>query len=116
MTIDEAMQKLMPNPDEVLERFSGNKEFLEMFVRKFPEDQTIQSVRDACKGDDWQAILAAVHTLKGTSGNFGFEALFKACSAVVSAIRAQDYSAARAGVPSVLSEMDNVIDTISKAE
>lgn len=106
----------MPKPDEVLERFSGNQEFLEMFVRKFPEDETIPAVREACKSDDWQKILAAVHTLKGTSGNFGFEALFNACSTVVTAIRAQDYDGARANIPGVLSELDIVCDTLSKVE
>lgn len=106
----------MPKPEEVLERFSGNQEFLEMFVRKFPEDETIQAVRDACKTDDWEKILATVHTLKGTSGNFGFEALFNACSKVVTAIRAQDYDGAKASIPNVLSELDVVCDTLSKVE
>ncbi len=106
----------MPKPDEVLERFSGNQEFMEMFVRKFPEDEAIQNVKDACQTDDWDKILAAVHTLKGTSGNFGFEALFNACSAVVTAIRAKDYDGARAGIPKVLSELDAVCEILSKVE
>ena len=116
MTINEAIQKLMPKPEETLERFSGNQEFMETFVRKFPEDETIPAVRQACEGDDWEKILASVHTLKGTSGNFGFESLFKACSTVVTAIRAQNYDGAKAAIPSVLSELDNVCDILSKVE
>ncbi|MBO4545947.1 MAG: Hpt domain-containing protein [Treponema sp.] len=116
MTISDAIQKLMPKPEETLERFSGNQEFLEMFVRKFPEDETIPAVREACQGDDWQKILAAVHTLKGTSGNFGFEALFNACSTVVTAIRAQDYDGARANIPNVLSELDTVCNILAQVE
>lgn len=116
MTISEAIKKLIPKPDEVLERFSGNQEFLEMFIQKFPEDETIQAVKDACKTEDWERILLAVHTLKGTSGNFGFEALFNACSKVVAAIRAKDYAGAKASIPTVLAELDAVCETLSKVE
>ncbi len=116
MTIEDAIQKLIPKPQEPLDRFSGNQEFLEMFLKKFPEDDTVGAVRASCKTEDWQKILADVHTLKGTSGNFGFEALFNACSVVVTAIRAEDYAAAKAGLPGVLSELDNVCDTLAKVE
>ena len=116
MTISEAIQKLIPKPDEVLERFSGNQEFLEMFLKKFPEDETIQAVKDSCQTEDWDKILADVHPLKGTSGNFGFEGLFNACSAVVSAIRAKDYEGAKNAIPSVLTEMETVCGVLSQAE
>jgi len=116
MTIGEAIKKLMPKPEETLERFSGNQEFMEMFVRKFPEDATIQAVKNSCATDNWDQILADVHTLKGTSGNFGFEALFNACSQVVTAIRAKDYDGARSGIPNVLSELDTVCGVLSQVE
>ena len=116
MTIGEAIQKLIPKPQEVLERFSGNQEFMETFILKFPQDATIQAVKDSCKTENWDKILADVHTLKGTSGNFGFEALFTACSQVVTAIRAQDYDGARQGIPTVLAEMDKVCDVLSQVE
>ena len=116
MTIGEAIQKLIAKPDEVLERFSGNQEFLEMFLKKFPEDATIQAVKDSCQTDDWDKILADVHTLKGTSGNFGFEALFNACSKVVADIRAKDYDGARQGIPAVLAEMNAVCGVLSQVE
>lgn len=116
MTISEAIQKLISKPDETLERFSDNQEFLEMFLKKFPEDATIEAVRSSCQTEDWDKILADVHTLKGTSGNFGFEPLFKACSQVVTAIRAKDYDGARSGIPLVLTELDNVCKTLSEVE
>lgn len=116
MTIGEAIEKLIPKPAEVLERFSGNQEFMEMFIKKFPEDATIQAVKDSCKTDDWEKILVAVHTLKGTSGNFGFDALFSACSQVVNAIRAKDYDGARQGIPNVLAELDTVCGVLSQVE
>lgn len=116
MTISEAIQKLIPKPDETLDRFSGNQEFLEMFLKKFPDDPTTQAVRSSCQTEDWDKILADVHTLKGTSGNFGFESLFKACSQVVTAIRATDYDGARSGIPNVLAELDTVCKTLSEVE
>ncbi len=116
MTISEAIQKLIPNPQETLERFSGNQEFMETFILKFPEDSTIQAVKNSCQTEDWDRILADVHTLKGTSGNFGFEALFNACAVVVTAIRAKDYAGAKNGIPSVLSELDTVCGVLSQVE
>ena len=116
MTIGEAIKKLIAKPDEVLERFSGNQEFMEMFIKKFPEDATIQAVKDSCQTDDWDKILADVHTLKGTSGNFGFEPLFNACSQVVAAIRAKEYDNARQSIPTVLAEMNTVCDVLSQVE
>ena len=116
MTIGEAIQKLIPKQQEVLERFSGNQEFMETFILKFPQDATIQSVKDSCKTENWDKILADVHTLKGTSGNFGFEALFNACSKVVADIRAKDYDGARQGIPTVLAEMNAVCDVLSQVE
>lgn len=116
MTIGEAIQKLIAKPDEVLERFSGNQEFLEMFLKKFPEDATIQAVKDSCQTDDWDKILTDVHTLKGTSGNFGFETLFNACSKVVADIRAKDYDGARSDIPAVLAEMNAVCGVLSQVE
>jgi len=116
MTISEAINKLIPDPASALERFSGNQEFMEMFIKKFPEDSTIQAVKSSCQGEDWEKILVDVHTLKGTSGNFGFEALFNACSQVVTAIRAKDYEGAKKGIPNVLEELDAVCDTLAKVE
>ncbi len=116
MTIGEAIQKLIPKPEETLERFSGNQEFMEMFIKKFPEDATIQAVKDSCQTEDWDKILTDVHTLKGTSGNFGFEALFNACSQVVTAIRAKDFDGARAGIPNVLAELDTVCGVLAQVE
>ena len=116
MTIGEAIKKLIPKPDEVLERFSGSQEFMETFILKFPEDATIQAVKDSCQTEDWDKILTDVHTLKGTSGNFGFETLFNACSQVVTAIRAKDYDGARQGIPTVLAEMNAVCDVLSQVE
>lgn len=107
---------MIPKPEEVLERFSGNQEFMETFILKFPEDPTIQAVKDSCQTDDWDKILTDVHTLKGTSGNFGFEALFNACSQVVADIRAKNYDGARSGIPTVLSELDTVCGVLSQVE
>ena len=116
MTISDAIQKLIPKPAEVLERFSGNQEFMEMFIKKFPEDSAVKGTRESCKTEDWEKILTNVHTLKGTSGNFGFEALFSACSTVVNAIRAKDYDGAKNSIPNVLKELDAVCETLSQVE
>lgn len=116
MTIDEAIGRLIPNPSAVLERFSGEKDLLDMFLLKFPEEDSVKAVRKSVQTDDWNQILMDVHTLKGTSGNFGLDPLFNACAAVVTAIRAQKFDEAREKIPQVLSELDAVCNTLSQVE
>ena len=73
-----------------LARFGGNEELMMRFLRGFPNDKTMSSLRDAMVSGDREAQKAAVHSLKGLSGNLGLEPVFKASSAMMNALRADD--------------------------
>lgn len=48
------------------------------FVVKFPEDPSMQNLRDAVAAGDIETSFRSAHTLKGVSGILAFTALYKA--------------------------------------
>ncbi len=116
MTIEEAERELIPDTAEVLHRFSGSREFMDKFIREFPKDKALAAFRESCKTENWSQILMDAHTIKGTSGNLGFEKLFNASTSLVSAIREKNYSGAKIMIPQVLQEIEAVCNILSKVE
>jgi Hpt domain. len=116
MTIEEAERELIPAPEVVLHRFSGSREFMDKFIREFPRDPSLAAFRESCKTENWNQIMMGAHTIKGTSGNLGFEKLFNTTTSLVSAIRKDDFSAAKIIIPLVLQEIETVCNVLSKVE
>ncbi len=102
MTYEQVLKQIDVNIEETLQRFSGNKELMEKFIKKFPEDNTTEDLENAIKAKDYKAIEDTAHTLKGLSGNLGFSKLFELSSALVNAIRANDFSTADTLSPKVI--------------
>ena len=70
--------------DEALERVMGNEALLDRVLGMFLNDTHFQQLCDAVSRNDVDAAIAAVHSLKGTSGNLSLTnkqlALFRAGS------------------------------------
>ena len=70
--------------DEALERVMGNEALLDRVLGMFLNDTHFQQLCDAVSRNDVDAAIAAVHSLKGTSGNLSLNnkqlALFRAGS------------------------------------
>ena len=60
--------------DGALRRLSGNISLYQKILRMFPQDETYKQIEPALQANDWAALLAAAHTLKGVAGNLGFMA------------------------------------------
>ncbi|MGI5978995.1 MAG: Hpt domain-containing protein [Oscillospiraceae bacterium] len=82
--------------DKTIERFSGNADMYERFLKRFPADQSYRQIAPAFSANDKEAALNAAHTLKGVSANLGMTALYAACSKTVELIRADRFEDARA--------------------
>ncbi len=102
MNFDEAIKAIGINKEETLNRFSGNNELLEKFIKKFPEDKTIDFIKKAASEKNYNDLEESVHTMKGLSGNLGFSKLYEYSSALVNAIRAKDFSTADILTPKVI--------------
>lgn len=76
--------------DETLERFMGNEQMMEKFIKRFSEDQTMDRLEANIKSGNWEEAFKSVHTLKGVVGNLGMEELYQCASALTEKLRVQD--------------------------
>lgn len=73
--------------DRVVKRFAGNSAMYEKFLMKFPEDENFEKAVEAFQNKNWNELETSVHTLKGVSGNLGFDRLYNVCSKIVLLLR-----------------------------
>lgn len=97
----QALQGAGVDVDGALERFGGNEALLERFLNKFPADPNRAALAHALETEDWDAALAASHSLKGVCGNLSFTQLHQLLTRQVAALRAADYAAARDLMPAI---------------
>ena len=57
------------------------------FVLKYPADPSFAQLREAVAAADWESAFRAAHTLKGVAQNLGFDALYRASSALTEHLR-----------------------------
>src|SRR5574344_2484752 len=116
MTFNEAINTIGVNTEETLRRFSGNQALMEKFIRKFPQDTTLESLEAAIASKDYKSIEETAHTLKGLSGNLGFTELYELSTALVTAVRTSDYAKADGLSPQVTSKAHTLRDIISQIQ
>ncbi len=90
-----ALQSAGVDTEGALRRFAGNSALYERFLLRFPADENFDKIGEAMEAGDWEAMLAAAHTLKGVSGNLGMNRLFEACSRTVALLRQDDVAGAK---------------------
>lgn len=90
MELRQTLDTLGVDVDTTLHRFGGNEPLLARFVRRFPQDETYQTLKTVLAEPVWDLaqIERLAHTLKGTSANLGFQILSDHCHELVQAIRA----------------------------
>ena len=71
-------------------RFGGNEGLMMRFLTGFPNDKTMQSLRDAVAAGDREAMKVAAHSLKGLTGNLGLTPLFEASTELMNTLRQSD--------------------------
>lgn len=86
-----ALKEAGADTDGALRRLSGNSGLYQKILRMFPQDETYEQIESALQANDWAALLAAAHTLKGVAGNLGLTPLSDACSDTVTLLRAERY-------------------------
>lgn len=116
MTFNEAITKIGVNTEETLRRFSGNSDLMEKFIRKFPQDKTLEGLEAAIAAKEYPSIEETAHTLKGVSGNLGFTELYELSAALVTAVRAKDFAKADELCPKVTQTCHAVRDILSQID
>jgi len=116
MTFDEFAKEIDMDVTGTLNRFSGNAELMQHFVRTFPDDKTFPQLQAAIAVGNWSGIEEAAHTLKGVSGNLGFSTLFTLTSEIVNDVRTKQFDAATALFPKAIECCQHIIDCINKLD
>lgn len=86
MTLQECYEKMNGDYGEAINRLTMEK-LVERFVLKFPEDKTMDELRDAVSRENIEDSFCAAHTLKGVAANLSFQALFTAASSLTEQLR-----------------------------
>lgn len=78
--------------DSGVRRFVGDRELYETVLKAFLNDTLLERASAAFDQNDRQALLSAVHELKGASGNSDMTELFSACCRLLVLLRSSDCS------------------------
>jgi len=103
---DQNMEK--PVVSTLLDEDPDMLDLVEMFVEKLPA--TIEKIIAAFKEQDMSALKTDVHTLKGTSGNYGYQELFELMKRIEFLIVTGD----RDAIGQILDSMPDYIERMKK--
>lgn len=87
---DQAIQRLKDcgvDVDGTVRRLMNKVDLYERLLRRFPEDQSYDQLKNALKEGRVEDAFHAAHTLKGVSGNLGLNRLMEADSILVEVLR-----------------------------
>ena len=68
-------------------RFVGSEEIYEQFLYRFTEDKSLIQLEEFLAKGDLITAFKRAHTLKGLSGNYGFNKMYEATIPVVEILR-----------------------------
>ena len=86
MKLEELYQKIGGDLKNVMKRIP-NEAMIGKFVRKYANDPTYNRLTAAVEAKNWKDAFIAAHTLKGVAQNLGFDALYRASSALTEHLR-----------------------------
>ena len=99
--------------ENAVKRFAGNEALYEKFLKKFGEDDHLQSGEQALKEQRYEDAMEAVHALKGVAGTLGMTTLFLASSKVVASIRKNETSHLNEQMEQVRIEFEKACEAVS---
>ncbi|MFG6392737.1 MAG: Hpt domain-containing protein [Lachnospiraceae bacterium] len=68
-------------------RFVGSEEIYEQFLYRFTDDKNLSQLEECLLNGDIGTAFKRAHTLKGLSGNYGFNKMLEATLPVVEILR-----------------------------
>lgn len=99
-----------------LERFMGNEDLLERFLKKFLNDSNYEKLMTAIEEGNQEDALTAAHTLKGVTGNLAMTELFDLLTSQVSAFRNDNWDEAVKLMPAISQSHERLVSVISSME
>ncbi len=104
------LKKLSEIHGLTVEEFAG---ILEVFVDTAKED--IEKIQTAVEEQDLLSAERAAHSLKGASGNLGFEKMFEMARAVEVNAEKGEFEQIKSALPRLTRELEEIITQLSAA-
>ncbi len=114
MNFDELLTELGIDGPVLRSRFAGMDKIAERFLMRFPDDPTMQLLKQALDAGQVEEAERAAHTLKGIAANLGLDNLSSKAAACVNFIRSDDFEAARRQYSIISTEYERIIQILSK--
>lgn len=111
MTLSETYEKMGGNYKDVIGRFYS-QELVDRFLRKFPDDPSMQDLREAFEKGESKDAFCAAHTLKGVCQSLAITNLLRLLSPMTELLRKGDLEQARLLLPEAEKQYDITINAI----
>jgi HPt (histidine-containing phosphotransfer) domain-containing protein len=96
--------------DDAMNRFMGNSELFENFLKSFKDDTSYAQLVKALEAKDVDAAFNAAHSLKGLSGNLSMKDLYNHVCVLVEELRAKDMSNVDHSLPPITASYNKLIE------
>lgn len=104
--------KLNVDVNGSIERFSGREDRYVKYLKRFGEDTNFKDMEEAVENGDVQAAFDACHTLKGLTGNLGFDGITDTVCEVCEILRAGSLDGVKEKIETVNDNYFNIINVI----
>lgn len=104
--VKDSVKQTTPMVSSLLDEEPEMLDLIQRFVDRLP--QYINDIQESDKSENWDKLNESIHTLKGTSGNYGFDELYKLTQDIEFELTKQNYE----GVHAKISMLDNMHERI----
>lgn len=110
------MRPYLGDESALMERMAGRMDLWEECVLLFPREEVLQEMEAAIEKQDYAALYAPVHKLKGNLANFGFDVPAELAIKLLGAIKASDVPGIEQRYSELTEVYKEIIERIGEAE
>jgi len=100
----------------LMERMAGRLDLWEECVLLFPREEIVGEMDEAMGQEDYNALYALVHRVKGNLANFGFDSPAESAIQVLEAIKADRVAEIKKRYGELVTTYKEIIERIGEAE
>lgn len=110
------MRPYLGDERALMERMAGRMDLWEECVLLFPREEVLHEMEAALQREDYAALYASVHKIKGNLANFGFDAPAELAIKLLGGIKASDVPKIRQLYSELTQTYKDIIERIGEAE
>ena len=102
------------NTDACLAKFLGNEALFTKYAIRFKDDTNFDNFKKALEANDNDLAIHYIHTMKGETGQLGFEDLFEVSNNILIQMRAGNFAYAYDNMERLEKEYYRIKNIVSK--